>query len=56
LDGIQQAYIDRVLPQAIVESTAVDEAEQLGQPVVLYDPESMAAKGYKRVAEILIGE
>ncbi|MFJ5234535.1 ParA family protein [Kitasatospora sp. NPDC088391] len=56
LDGIGEAYSDRVIPQLIVESTAVDEAEQLNQPVVLYDPESAAAQGYKRVAEILINE
>jgi chromosome partitioning protein len=55
-DGISDEYLGRVLPQAIVESTAVDEAEQLSQPVVLYDPESAAAQGYKRVAEILTGE
>lgn len=53
-DGIGEVYHDLVIPQLIVESTAVDEAEQLNQPVVLYDPESPAAKGYKRVAEILI--
>jgi len=52
-DGIGEAYGDLVIPQLIVESTAVDEAEQLNQPVVLYDPESPAAQGYKRVAEIL---
>jgi len=52
-DGIGDAYSDLVIPQLIVESTAVDEAEQLNQPVVLYDPESPAAQGYKRVAEIL---
>ena len=52
-DGIEDAYSDLVIPQLIVESTAVDEAEQLNQPVVLYDPESKAAQGYKRVAEIL---
>lgn len=56
LDGISDAYSSLVLPQLIVESTAVDEAEQLNQPVVLYDPESPAAQGYKRVAEILIHE
>ncbi|MFG2681787.1 ParA family protein [Streptomyces sp. NPDC048392] len=52
-EGIGEAYKDLVIPQLIVESTAVDEAEQLNQPVVLYDPESPAAKGYERVAEIL---
>jgi chromosome partitioning protein len=53
LDGIGEAYTGLVIPQLIVESTAVDEAEQLNQPVVLYDPESPAAQGYKRVAEML---
>ncbi|MER0445973.1 ParA family protein [Streptomyces sp. Edi4] len=53
LDGIGEAYSGLVIPQLIVESTSVDEAEQLNQPVVLYDPESPAAQGYKRVAEIL---
>ena len=53
-EGIGEAYSDLIIPQLIVESTAVDEAEQLNQPVVLYDPESPAAQGYKRVAEILI--
>ncbi|MDX3840066.1 MULTISPECIES: ParA family protein [Streptomyces] len=52
-DGIGEAYKDLVIPQLIVESTAVDEAEQLNQPVVIYDPQSHAAQGYKRVAEIL---
>jgi chromosome partitioning protein len=56
LDGIGEAYSDLVIPQLIVESTSVDEAEQLNQPVVLYDPESPAAQGYKRVAEILTHE
>lgn len=53
LDGIGEAYSTLVIPQLIMESTAVDEAEQLAQPVVLYDPESPAAQGYRRVAEIL---
>ncbi len=53
-DGIKATYLDSVIDQLIVESTAVDEAEQLKQPVVLYDPSSKAALGYKRVAEILI--
>lgn len=54
LEGINQAYLDRVIPQLIVESTAVDEAEQLKQPVVTYDGNNPAAQGYIRVAEILI--
>lgn len=53
LGGISDVYADRVIPQLIVESTAVDEAEQLKQPVVLYDPENPAAQGYITVAEIL---
>lgn len=53
-EGISAAYLDRVIPQLIVESTAVDEAEQLKQPVVIYDQRSPAAQGYIRVAEILI--
>ncbi|WP_103530549.1 ParA family protein [Streptomyces sp. SM11] len=53
-EGIGGAYSGLVIPQIIMESTAVDEAEQLNQPVVLYDPSSPAAVGYKRVAEILI--
>jgi chromosome partitioning protein len=52
-EGISKAYADSVMPHFITESTAVDEAEQLNQPVVLYDPSSPAAQGYKRVAEIL---
>lgn len=55
-EGISKTYLDSIVPQIIVESTAVDEAEQLNQPVVLYDPESPAAQGYKRVAEILANE
>lgn len=54
LEGINQAYLERVIPQLIVESTAVDEAEQLKQPVVTYDSNNPAAQGYIRVAEILI--
>lgn len=54
LEGTNAAYLDRVIPQLIVESTAVDEAEQLKQPVVTYDAKSPAAQGYIRVAEILI--
>src|SRR5437868_4313617 len=54
LEGINQAYLDRVIPQLIVESTAVDEAEQLKQSVVTYDSNNPAAQGYIRVAEILI--
>jgi len=56
LDGISQLYLDSVMPQLIVESTAVDEAEQLKQPVVTYDPDNPAAQGYIRVAEIFINE
>ena len=56
LDGIQRAYQQAVLPHAIVESTAVDEAEQLSQPVVVYDPESPAARGYTFVAGVLTGD
>jgi len=54
LEGINKAHLDRVIPQLIVESTAVDEAEQLKQPVVTYDSNNPAAQGYIRVAEILI--
>jgi chromosome partitioning protein len=53
LDGIHAEYAELVMPQAIVESTAVDEAEQLMQPVVVYDPTNVAAQGYARVAELL---
>jgi chromosome partitioning protein len=53
LDSIKEVYRDQIIPQLIVESTAVDEAEQLNQPVVVYDPDSAAALGYKRVAEVL---
>jgi chromosome partitioning protein len=56
LDGLNQVYLEHVFPQLIVESTAVDEAEQLYLPVVVYDPESMAARGYMRVAEIIADE
>ncbi|HEU5377809.1 MAG TPA: ParA family protein [Ktedonobacteraceae bacterium] len=54
LGGINEAYADRIIPQLIVESTAVDEAEQLQLPVLLYDYRNPAAQGYLRVAEILI--
>ena len=56
LDGIGAEYKKLLIEQFIVESTAVDEAEQLNQPVVLYDPGNPAAQGYKRVAEIWINE
>lgn len=56
LDGLNAAYLEHVIPQLIAESTAVDEAEQLHLPVVVYDPESTAAKGFMRVAEILANE
>lgn len=53
LEGINKLYLDNVIPQLIVESTAVDEAEQLKMPIVTYDPNNPAAQGYKKVAEIL---
>jgi chromosome partitioning protein len=53
LDGLTTAYKQYVIPQVIAESTAVDEAEQLHLPVVVYDPASPTAKGFMRVAEIL---
>lgn len=53
LEGISASYLQRVIPQLIVESTAVDEAEQLKQPVVTYSPANPAAQGYMRVAAIL---
>jgi chromosome partitioning protein len=56
LDGLHEIYQQQVLPHAIVESTAVDEAEQLSQPVVVYDPESAAARGYTFVAGVLTGD
>jgi len=40
----------------IFESTGVDEAEQLNQPVVLYDRFNPAAIGYIKIAEILANE
>ena len=55
-NNIIEAYPEATLPQTIVEATAVDEAKQLNQPVVLYDPESVAAQGYVRIAEMLEGE
>ena len=56
LEGVSKLYLDRVIPQIIVESTAVDEAEQLNQPVVVYDSSNPAAQGYINVAEILANE
>jgi chromosome partitioning protein len=56
LDGIQGIYRERVIPMIIVESTSVDEAEQLKQPVVFYDPGSPAAQGYLKIAEYLQNE
>ena len=53
-DDIGSAYKDLVIPQLIVEATAVNQAALLNQPVVLYKPESPAAQGYKRVAEMFI--
>jgi chromosome partitioning protein len=53
LDGIEGVYKDQVVPVIIFESTAVDEAEQLMQPVVVYSPNSPAAQGYLELAEIL---
>lgn len=55
-EGVKQQYLDSMINQIIPESTVVDEAEQLNQPAVLYEPESPAARSYKRVAEILIHE
>jgi chromosome partitioning protein len=55
-DALNTDFADRIFPQIIVESTSVDEAEQLGQPVVLYDPISPAALGYFNVAEIIDNE
>jgi len=55
-EGISKMYVDSVMQPIIVESTVVDEAEQLNQPVVLYDPNSPAALGYTKVAEILANE
>lgn len=55
-EAINNIYRDRVMQPIIAESTAVDEAEQLNQPVVLYDPDSPAALGYVKVAEILADE
>lgn len=56
LDGLNTLYKHYLIPEVIPESTAVDEAEQLRVPVVVYDPESAAAKGFMRVAEILMHE
>ena len=55
-DSLSTEYADNVMLEYIMESTAVDEAEQLGQPVVLYDPNSPAAQGYLRIAEVFDNE
>ncbi|WP_239310614.1 ParA family protein [Frankia sp. Cj3] len=55
-EGVKQQYLDAMIDQIIPESTVVDEAEQLHQPVVLYEPGSPAAQAYNRVAEIIIHE
>ncbi|WP_427921154.1 ParA family protein [Streptomyces sp. cg40] len=49
-------YSDLVIPQLIVEAVAVDEAEGLNLPVVIFDPKSPAAVGYVKVGEILLDE
>jgi len=54
LDGINKSHVDAMLPVAIFESTAVDEAEQLKQPVVVYAPDNPAAMGYLNVANLLV--
>jgi chromosome partitioning protein len=53
VDGITETYKDLLLQSVIFESTAVDEAEQLARPVVLYEPENAAALGYQNVADLL---
>jgi chromosome partitioning protein len=55
-EGISKRYVNSVMQPIIVESTVVDEAEQLNQPVVLYAPNSPAALGYIKVAEILAND
>ncbi|MGW1809256.1 ParA family protein [Streptomyces sp. NPDC002078] len=56
IESINEKYKELAIPHAIVESTGVDEAEQLWQPVVVYDPDNFAAKGYMKVAEMISKE
>ena len=53
-ETIAENYKEALMPRAIVETTAVDEAEQLNRPVVLYDPANAAAVAYMEVAEDII--
>jgi chromosome partitioning protein len=51
---ITRDYGKSILPRAIVETTVIDEAEQLNQPVVVYAPDNIAAAAYQELAEALI--
>lgn len=55
LDALMKDYPDLVLRQVIMESTAVDEATQLQEPVVTYDPNNGASLGYIKVAKMIMG-
>ncbi|MFJ3777559.1 ParA family protein [Streptomyces sp. NPDC090075] len=55
-DELREAYKDATLFKAIVESTSVDEAAQVKKPVVVYDPDSHAARGYMEIAANLMEE
>jgi chromosome partitioning protein len=54
--SVDEGFREYVMEPTIAEVTTVDEAEQLHQLVVLYDPYGAASEGYKKVAEILANE
>lgn len=51
IEDIQSQFNDSVLEAKIPESTVVDEAEQVRQPVVIYDEKSPASQAYIKVVE-----
>ncbi len=54
LESIIKDYPDSLFKTSVVKSTVVDQANELGQPVMIYDPEHRAAEAYRQLAESII--
>jgi chromosome partitioning protein len=54
LEDTQGAYANLVYPLEVTHSTKVNQANTLGMPIVVYEPEHPAAVAYQQLAERLL--
>lgn len=56
LGNLMTDYPGLVLPKAVVHTTVVDQGNDVGEPIVIYEPDHPAAQAYMKVVEVIDGQ